>query len=140
MKITITRRKSNKKPKKRNNTNMATKHKKKKSKNSKGSKSGVFSGKILGQEIPIISKVMRNKTFQKVAAGAGTVSIALSIAALLNNAAINKAVAMKPVRIALAAAGGDLIGAGAQFVKEGGVGGLRTSVSGTTSNSSVGFA
>ena len=139
MKITITRRKSNKKPKKRNNTNMATKHKKKKSK-SKGSKSGVFSGKILGQEIPIISKVMRNKTFQKVAAGAGTVSIALSIAALLNNAAINKAVSMKPVRIALAAAGGDLIGAGAQFVKEGGVGGLRTSVSGTTSNSSVGFA
>ena len=83
---------------------------------------------------------MRNKTYQKLAAGAGTVAIALSIASLLNNSTINKAVARKEVRIGLAVAGGDLIGGAAQFVKEGGVGGLSVSGNGATSNSSVGFA
>ena len=130
--------KSKSKPKSSNN--MAGKKRGSKRKSSSRT-TGVFSGKILGQEVPVLSKIIKNKTFQKAAAGAGLVSIALTIAQLLNNPTVNKALSRKEVRIALAAAGGDITGAAAQFAKEGGLKQFTNGGNGTAQTSSqVGFA
>lgn len=106
---------------------MAKRTRKSKSKRgrSSGGTSGVFSGKILGFKIPLVGDALRNKSVQKVIAGAGIVSIALTIASLVNNPTVNRALGNKFVRLGLAGAAGDVTGIAAQFVKEGGVGQLR---------------
>lgn len=86
----------------------------------KNNQSGVFSGKVLGFTIPGVSPILKNKTFQKVIAGAGLVSVGLSIVQLLNNKRINEIAAKKEVRILAAAAAGDIPGAAFQFFKEDG--------------------
>lgn len=111
--------------KKSNTKNMAKKGKKSKSRKSSSGGSGAFSGKILGFKIPLISDVLRNKTAQKVIAGAGIVSIALSLAALVNNPTVNKFVGNKIVRLGLAGAAGDVTGIATEFLKEGGIQQLR---------------
>ena len=133
----IVKRKGNKRKSSSASNKMA---KKKSSTRKKSSSSGVFSGKIFGIEVPIVSKVMRNKTFQKAAAGAGTVSLALSIASLVNNPTVNRVLSKKEARIALAAAGGDIVGAGAQFVKEGGIAQVTGQTSSAQNSSQAGFA
>jgi len=105
--------------------NMAKRGRKSKSKRSSGTSSGVFSGKILGFKIPIVGDALRNKTVQKVIAGAGIVSVALTIASLVNNPTINRAVSNKFVRLGLAGAAGDVTGIATEFVKEGGIGSLK---------------
>lgn len=138
MKIIIKRKGKTNKPRKKSPSNNMANKKKPKSK-SRSSSSGVFSGKVLGFEIPGVSKIIRNKTVQKAAAGAGLVSIAVSLAQLVNNPTINKAMAKKEVRIGIALAGGDVVGGAAQFVKEGGIKSLQGNGNGMTS-SQVGFA
>ena len=86
-----------------------------------GKDDGVFSGKILGYEVPGLSGVIRNKTYQKVAAGAGTVAIAVSIAQFLNNKKINDYMKKKEVKVGLAIVGGDIIGGGFELLKDGGI-------------------
>lgn len=111
--------------------NLARKTKKKsKSRKSSSSSNGAFSGKILGFKIPIVSDVLRNKTAQKVIAGAGIVSIALSIARLVNNPTINRAVGNRFVRLGLAGAAGDVTGVATEFVTQGGVTQLKGIVNG----------
>lgn len=107
--------------KKSSQSNKMAKKKGSKSKSSSGRSSGVFSGKVLGFKIPVVGGVLKNKTFQKAAAGVGVVSIALSVAALINNPTINSILSRREARLALAAAGGDVIGLGAEFVREGGL-------------------
>jgi len=99
--------------KKSNTKNMA----KKKGK-SKGRRSNSSSGRSIGSKIPVVGKVFRNKTVQKVLMGAGAVSLVVSIASLINNPTINKAVNNKLVRVGIAAAGGDIPGAAVQILKE----------------------
>ncbi len=105
--------------------NMAKRGRKSKSRRSSGSTSGVFSGKILGFKIPLVGDALRNKTVQKVIAGAGIVSVALTIASLVNNPTVNRALGNKFVRLGLAGAAGDITGIATDFVKEGGIGQLR---------------
>lgn len=137
MKITV-KRKTNKPRKQSKSNNMAKK--KKGSKKKSSSSKGIFSGKILGQEVPVISKVLRNKNVQKAAAGAGLVAIALSVAKLVNNPTINKVLSRKEARIGLAYMGGDVVGAATQFVREGGIKQFSSGGSGMQSTSQVGFA
>ena len=87
--------------------------------------SGVFSGKILGFKIPLISDVLRNKTAQKLIAGAGIVSIITAGAALVNNPMLNRAVSNPIVKLGLAGAAGDVTGVIGQVVTGGGISQLR---------------
>ncbi len=104
-----------KKSKKKSSTNNMKK-KGRKSKSRSSSSSG--EGKVLGVKIPIIGKVFGNKTVRKALMGAGAVSLAVSIAALINNPTINKAISNKLVRVGLATASGDIVGGAVQFLKE----------------------
>ena len=112
--------------------NMAKRGRKSKSRKgrSSGGTSGVFSGKILGFKIPLVGDALRNKTVQKAIAGAGIVSIALTIAGLVNNPTVNRALGNKFVRLGLAGAAGDVTGIAAEFVKEGGIGQIRGAAAG----------
>lgn len=85
---------------------------------SQGSKGGLFSGKVLGFKIPVVDKVIKNKTFQKVVVGAGTVATVGALVQLVNNDQINKIWNRKEVRIVSAAATGDIVGAGAVLALE----------------------
>lgn len=114
------------KPRKSSSKNMAkTKSKSKSRKSSSGNSSGVFSGKILGFKVPVISDALRNKTVQKAIAGAGIVSIALSIAQLVNNPTVNKVANNKVARLALAGTAGDVTGIATEFLREGGINQIR---------------
>ena len=114
MKLIIKRKRVNNSKRKTSSNNMAKKSKKK---SSSSRSSGVFSGKILGMKIPVVSGILKNKTFQKAAAGAGVVSIVTSLALLLNNATVNRAVANPIVRLGLAGAGGDITGIAAEIAR-----------------------
>jgi len=91
--------------------------KRKRSKSRKSSSSS-GSGKILGIKVPVIGKVFGNPTVKKALMGAGAVSLAISVAALINNPTINRALNNKLVRIGLATAAGDIAGGVIQVVKE----------------------
>jgi hypothetical protein len=122
MKLKLIKRKSRKSsPKKKGNTNkrkqstsrrnMAKRKTRKSTRKSSGSKGGLFSGKVLGFKIPVIDKVFKNKTFQKIAVASGTVSLLGSGIALINNPQIN-ALWQKPlVKDAVALSTGDIVGA-----------------------------
>lgn len=97
--------------------NMARRKTRRKSKR-RSSSSGSGSGKVLGIRIPVIGKLFGNPTVKKALMGAGAVSLALSVAALVNNASVNKALNNKLVRIGLATAAGDIAGGVIQVVKE----------------------
>lgn len=85
----------------------------------KGNKNDeLFSGKVLGFEIPGVKDVLKNKTAQKVLVGAGIVSVGLALVNLINNPTLNKFAAKKEVRVLAAAAGGDIPGAAFQLLKE----------------------
>lgn len=94
--------------------NMVKKSRKSKSRSS--SSSG--SGKVFGVKIPVIGKIFGNPTVKKALMGAGAVSLAISLAALVNNPTINKALNNKLVRVGLATAAGDVAGGLVQVVKE----------------------
>ena len=116
---------------KSSNKNMARNNKKKsKSRKSSSGGSGAFSGKILGFKIPLVSDVLRNKIAQKVIAGAGIVSIALTLARLVNNPTVNRVVGNRFVRLGLAGAAGDVTGVATEFVSQGGAGQLRAIANG----------
>ena len=66
----------------------------------------------------MVGKILGNKTVQKVLMGTGAVSLAISLAALINNPTLNKAVNSKLVRVGLATAAGDVVGGVVQLVKE----------------------
>jgi len=118
--------------------NMAKNGRRKKSsgrrKSGGGSGSGVFSGKILGFKIPVIGNALRNRTVQKVIAGAGIVAIVLSVARLINNPTLNRAANNKFVKLGLAGAAGDVTGIATQFVIGGGVSQLRGITNGGNGN------
>lgn len=99
---------------KSNSNNMV---KRKSSKSRRGSSSS-GEGKVLGVKIPVIGKVLGNKTVKKALMGAGAVSLAISFASLINNPTINKALNNKLVRVGLATAAGDVAGGIVQVVKE----------------------
>ena len=105
------------------------KSKSRRSSNSKGT-SGVFSGKILGFKIPVISGFLGNKNVQKAIAGAGIVSLAISAATLINNPTINRALSNRFVRLGLAGAAGDVVGLGVEFAKSGGIATVQQAVGG----------
>lgn len=92
------------------------KRKGRKSKSRRSTSSG--GGKILGIKVPVIGKVFDNPTVKKALMGAGAVSLAISVAALVNNPTINRALNNKLVRIGLATAAGDIAGGVIQVVKE----------------------
>ncbi len=85
---------------------------------SRRSTSSGGSGKILGIKVPVIGKVFGNPIVKKALIGAGAVSLAISIAGLVNNPTINKALNNKLVRIGLATAAGDITGGAVQLLKE----------------------
>jgi len=116
----ITKRFKSKKKNTSNNTMAKGKKSSKRKSSSRGS-SSAFSGKVLGFKIPVVSGILRNKTFQKAAAGAGVVAIVLSLATLVNNPTVNRALGNQFVRLGLAGAGGDLVGVATQFFREGGI-------------------
>lgn len=91
---------------------------KRKSKSRRKSSSSSGSGKILGIKVPVVGKVFGNPTVKKALMGAGAVSLAISIATILNNPTINKALNNKLVRVGLATAAGDVAGGLVQVVKE----------------------
>ena len=85
--------------------------KKRKGRSKGGSARGIL------KKIPLIN----NPTFQKAAAGVGTVTLAVGVLGLLGQGQI----AANPlVRLGLAFAGGDVPGIAAQFLLGGGGGGL----------------
>ena len=89
-----------------------------KRKSSRKSSSSSGSGKILGVKVPIVGKIFGNPTVKKALMGAGAVSLAISLATILNNPTINKALNNKLVRVGLATAAGDVAGGLVQVVKE----------------------
>lgn len=97
---------------------------------SSGSASGVFSGKVLGFKIPLIGDILRNKTAQKLIAGAGIVTIAGTLVGLVNNPMLNRVFDSPITKIGLAGAAGDITGIAGQFVSGGGAGQLRGLVGG----------
>ena len=90
-----------------------------------GQNNELFSGKVLGFEIPGARAILKNKTAQKIFVGAGIVSTELAIVQLINNSTLNKFAAKKEVRILAAGVGGDIPGAAFQFFKEDGARTLR---------------
>jgi len=87
-------------------------------KNGSNKNNQIFSGKILGYEIPGAKKLFNNKTLQKVMFGAGAVTTGLAVVQLVDNATLNKYAAKKEVRILAAGIAGDIPGAAFQLVKE----------------------
>lgn len=87
----------------------------------KSSGSGLFSGKVFGYTIPGVSPVLKNKTAQKIIVGAGVVSLALSVAQLINQPMVNRQLAKPAVRAGIAFVGGDIPGAVYQYYKDGGL-------------------
>ncbi len=124
MKMTISRkRKAAKRVKRatRSVRSMAKKTKRKakrRGKSSFGSSGGLFSGKILGMKIPLISGLIKNKNVQKAMVGAGTVATIGAIVGLVNNPTINGIWGNQAVRLGAAASTGDIIGAGTVFILE----------------------
>jgi len=92
----------------------------------------LFSGKILGVQVPGARGVLQNKTLQKVLVGAGAVSVGLALVQLVNNPTLNKFASKKEVRIGTAAVAGDLPGAAFQFLKEDGIPKVRGAMSSGT--------
>ena len=94
---------------------------------SSGSSSGIFSGKILGNKLPIVEKVVKNKTFQKAVVGAGIVTIVGAGVNLLNQPAVSNIWNKQVVRLGTALAVGDIAGAATVFALENPqvIGGLR---------------
>jgi hypothetical protein len=115
--------------------NMKKKKSKSEYKKSTGNSSGVFSGKILGFKVPIIGDALKNKTVQKAIAGAGIVSLALSIAQLVNNPTVDKMASNKLARLALAGTAGDITGVATEFLREGGVNQIKGVVTGNGNGS-----
>ncbi len=101
---------------KRSSNNMVKRKGRKSSRRKSSSSSG--SGKILGIKIPVVGKVFGNPTVKKALMGAGAVSLAFSLATLINNPTINKVLNNKLARIGLATAAGDIAGGVIQVVKE----------------------
>lgn len=93
----------------------------------------LFSGKVLGINVPGARGILKNKTLQKVLVGAGAVSVGLAVVQLVNNPTLNKFASKKEVRIGAAAVAGDLPGAAFQFFKEDGL----TKVRGAMSSGSI---
>jgi len=112
----MARRRFKSKSRKPSSNNMAKRGRKSKSKGRSSSSSG--SGKILGIKVPVIGKVFGNPTVKKALMGAGAVSLAISIATLINNPTINRALNNKIVRVGLATAAGDIAGGAIQVLKE----------------------
>ncbi len=119
--------------KKSDHKNSVAKKKKSKGRKGKGS-SGLFSGKVLGVQVPGARGILSNKTLQKVLVGAGAVSVGLSLVQLINNPTLNKYAAKKEVRIVAAAIAGDIPGAAYQFAKEDGIAKLRGITQSSSSN------
>jgi len=119
---------------------MAGKKKGKQGKSRGNSSSSLFSGKVLGVQVPGARGVLKNKTLQKVLVGAGAVSVGLAVVQLINNPTLNKFAARKEVRIGAAAIAGDIPGAAFQFFKEDGITKIRGMTSGTqtASNQQIG--
>ncbi len=92
--------------------------KRKSSTKRRSSSSSSGGGKVLGIKIPVVGKVFGNPTVKKALMGAGAVSLAISLATLINNPTINKALSNKLVRVGLATAAGDVAGGVIQVVKE----------------------
>lgn len=105
--------------------NMAGKKGRKSKSRKSPSNSGVFSGKVLGFQIPLVSDVIRNKTVQKVLASTGAVTTLLTIASLINNPTVNKVANNELVQLGVAGATGDIVGVGAQLVRTRGLQRLR---------------
>lgn len=120
---------------------MAGKKKGKQGGSKGGSNSSLFSGKVLGVQVPGARGVLKNKTLQKVLVGAGAVSLGLAVVQLINNPTLNKFAARKEVRIGAAAVAGDIPGAAFQFFKEDGISKVRGAMSSGTqslSNQQIG--
>ena len=107
-------------------------------KKGKGQSGQLFSGKVLGIQVPGAKGVLQNKTLQKILVGAGAVSVGLAVVQLINNPTLNKWAAKKEVRILAAGVGGDIPGAAFQFLKEDGT--KLFNKRGTTTNGSMQMA
>jgi hypothetical protein len=100
------------KPKKsRSNRNMAKKKSRKSTKKSSSGKAGLFSGKVLGFKIPMVDKVIKNKTLQKVMVASGAVTTIGALVSLINNQQVNKVWSNPLVQDGAALATGDVVGA-----------------------------
>jgi len=134
------------KHKKVNNSKRTTKpmaNQKSKPKRRPKSNAKVFGGKVLNFEVPLISKVFKNKIVQQVMASRGAVATIDDIALLVNNPQINAIQSNQFVRIAESGAAGGTIGALASLFRQGGLGILTNLTGGKTASQTVsngGFA
>jgi len=110
-------------------------------------KGGLFSGKVLGFKVPLVDKVIKNKSLQKVMVATGAVTTIGALIALVNNPTINKLWSNALTKDAAALMTGDIVGVignrvitNPQLISQ--VTGGRVGVSSTTqqSTSQAGFA
>lgn len=118
MKLKIIRKKSNVNKQSKKSSSMAKGKKSKSKKSSNGSKGGLFSGKVLGFKVPLVDKVIKNKTLQKAMVATGAVTTIGAIVSLVNNPTVNKVWSNPLAKDATALATGDITGAIARRVIE----------------------